>query len=57
MNLYLQESYATLDGLPEWYKHVLFAIVVDVLGFRSFARKIVEIIISKWNKKYDHRFS
>jgi hypothetical protein len=51
MNIYLQDSYATLDGLPEWYKYVLFAVVVDVLGFRSFARKVVDLIISKWGKK------
>tara|TARA_B110000977_G_scaffold200383_1_gene290693 strand:+ start:3505 stop:3948 length:444 start_codon:yes stop_codon:yes gene_type:complete len=34
-------SYENLDKLPEWYKYVLGAIVVDVLGFRSFARKLV----------------
>jgi hypothetical protein len=35
-------SYENLDKLPNWYKYVLGAIVIDVLGFRSFARKIVE---------------
>ena len=34
-------SYENLDKLPNWYKYVLGAIVIDVLGFRSFARKIV----------------
>tara|TARA_R110000850_G_scaffold82301_1_gene176636 strand:+ start:196 stop:639 length:444 start_codon:yes stop_codon:yes gene_type:complete len=34
-------SYENLDKLPDWYKYVLAAIVIDVLGFRSFARKIV----------------
>ena len=34
-------SYENLDKLPEWYKYVLGAIVIDVLGFRSFARKLV----------------
>ena len=37
-------SYENLDKLPTWYKYVLGAIVIDVLGFRSFARKLVE----KW---------
>ena len=35
-------SYENLDKLPNWYKYVLAAIVIDVLGFRSFARKIVD---------------
>jgi hypothetical protein len=35
-------SYENLDKLPQWYKWVLGAIVVDVLGFRSFARKIID---------------
>lgn len=39
-------SYENLNKLPDWYKYVLFAIIVDVLGFRSFARKLVE----KWLK-------
>jgi hypothetical protein len=34
-------SYENLDKLPEWYKYVLGAIVIDVLGFRSFARKLI----------------
>ena len=34
-------SYENLNQLPTWYKYVLAAIVVDVLGFRSFARKVV----------------
>ena len=34
-------SYENLDKLPEWYRYVLGAIVIDVLGFRSFARKLV----------------
>lgn len=46
LNQYVQDSYESLDSLPEWYKYVLFAIVIDVLGFRSFARKIVD----KWIK-------
>ena len=35
-------SYENLDRLPTWYKWVLGAIVIDVLGFRSFARRLVE---------------
>ena len=35
-------SYDNLNQLPNWYKYVLAAIVIDVLGFRSFARKIVD---------------
>jgi hypothetical protein len=34
-------SYENLDKLPNWYHYVLGAIVIDVLGFRSFARKLV----------------
>lgn len=43
-------SYENLDKLPQWYKWVLGAIVIDVLGFRSFARKIVDKIIDKYFK-------
>ena len=39
-------SYENLDCLPDWYKYVLAAIIIDVLGFRSFARKI----LSKYTK-------
>lgn len=42
----IKDSYKNLDKLPDWYKYVLAAIVVDVLGFRSFARKLAE----KWIK-------
>lgn len=37
----IRMSYENLDKLPDWYKYVLGAIVIDVLGFRSFARKLV----------------
>tara|TARA_B100000809_G_scaffold264604_1_gene320886 strand:- start:415 stop:876 length:462 start_codon:yes stop_codon:yes gene_type:complete len=46
LNVYFKESYMTLDLLPQWYKWVLGAVVVDVLGFRSFARKLVEMYIN-----------
>ena len=35
-------SYENLNALPDWYMIVLFAIVIDVLGFRSFARPFVK---------------
>ena len=35
-------SYENLNQLPTWYKYVLGAIVIDVLGFRSFARKVLD---------------
>ena len=47
LNQFIQDSYYSLDQLPEWYKWVLGAVVIDVLGFRSFARKIVD----KWGSK------
>ena len=34
-------AYENLDCLPDWYKYVLAAIIIDVLGFRSFARKVI----------------
>lgn len=47
LDQYIISSYDGLNELPEWYKYVLAAVVIDVLGFRSFARKIVEKIIDK----------
>lgn len=47
LNKLIRESYQSLDQLPQWYKYVVFAIIVDVLGFRSFARKIVEMYHTK----------
>lgn len=40
-------SYTSLNALPDWYMYVLFAIIIDVLGFRSFARKLVDKYIGK----------
>ena len=37
----IRVSYENLDCLPKWYKYVLGAIIIDVLGFRSFARKLI----------------
>ena len=48
LNSHIVESYNSLSQLPEWYPYVVGAIVTDVLGFRTFLRKISE----KWiNKK------
>lgn len=44
---YFRDSYRSLDLLPNWYKYILGLIVIDVLGFRSFARKIIE----KWRQE------
>ena len=38
----IRVSYENLNQLPNWYKYVLGAIIIDVLGFRSFARKLVD---------------
>ena len=42
LNEYTKQSWQSLNELPTWYKWVLGAIVIDVLGFRSFARKLTE---------------
>ena len=47
LNVYFKDSYGTLDTLPQWYKYVLYAVVIDVLGFRSFARKIVDMYLNR----------
>ncbi len=41
LNHHVKESYQGLDELPRWYKVILYAVVIDVLGFRSFSRKLV----------------
>ncbi len=51
LNVYFKDSYETLDTLPQWYKYVLYAVVIDVLGFRSFARKIVNMYLERNNKQ------
>jgi hypothetical protein len=40
-------SYTNLNMLADWYMYVLFVIIIDVLGFRSFARKVVDKYINK----------
>lgn len=47
LNEYTKQSWQSLNELPPWYMYVLVAVVVDVLGFRSFMRKIAD----KWVNK------
>lgn len=51
MNEYIRDSYNSLDQLPGWYKYVLGLIVIDVLGFRSFARKVID----RWHARKDKK--
>lgn len=44
-------SYESLNALPDWYMYVLFAIVIDVLGFRSFARPFIKAWSSRIARK------
>jgi len=46
LNTLTLSSYESLDRLPTWYKYVLGAIIIDVLGFRSFARKLIDSYLS-----------
>jgi len=48
LNTYFIESYEALNLLPSWYPYIVGLIIVDVLGFRSFARKVID---NKFNKK------
>jgi len=50
MNKFVLDSYESLDKLPQWYKYVLGAVIIDVLGFRSFARKIVDKYFKNGNQ-------
>ena len=49
LSSHIVDSYNSLSELPNWYPYILGAIVTDVLGFRTFLRKLVD----KWiqNKK------
>ena len=51
LGVYINEAYINLNSLPSWYKYILGLIVVDVLGFRSFARKVLNMYIESKNKK------
>ena len=43
----VENAYKNLDALPNWYKYVLGAVIIDVLGFRSFTRKLVDTYFNK----------
>ena len=43
----IELSYKNLNALPDWYKYVLYAVIIDVLGFRSFTRKLINTYINK----------
>lgn len=47
LNTLLNESYQSLNLLPVWYKYGLALVIVDVLGFRSFARIFIELLKNK----------
>jgi hypothetical protein len=49
LNTLTLDSYRSLDKLPTWYKWALAAVIIDVLGFRSFARKLLD----KYAEKVD----
>jgi hypothetical protein len=49
LNTLTLDSYQSLDKLPTWYKYALAAVIIDVLGFRSFARKLLD----KYAEKVD----
>lgn len=51
LNEYICDSYKGLDLLPSWYRYILALIVIDVLGFRSFARKVLDKWAEKFNRK------
>jgi hypothetical protein len=50
LNTLTLSSYESLDKLPTWYKWALAAVIIDVLGFRSFARKLLDKYLNL-NKK------
>ena len=51
LNNAVKQSYLALDELPQWYKWILALIVIDVLGFRSFMRKVIDNYINKTKLK------
>ena len=51
LNQFIQDSYDSLDMLPSWYKWVLGLVIIDVLGFRSFARRVLD----DWFKRRDSK--
>lgn len=56
LNKYVRDSYMSLNELPDWHRYIMFAIVVDVLGFRSFVRKIADKFIeTKFSKSKESK--
>lgn len=53
LNAHVQESYRSLDLLPDWYKVIVILIIIDILGFRSFARKVIE----NWSNKKSNKIN
>jgi hypothetical protein len=51
LNLYVLNSYNSLNNLPDWYKLIVLLIVIDVLGFRSFFRSFTKKIQNYFNNK------
>ena len=51
LNVHVLESFKTLDLLPDWYFYILVAIVIAVLGFRSFTRKLADKLVDKFINK------
>ncbi|MGK0464784.1 hypothetical protein [Clostridium sp.] len=51
LNILFSESYQSLSNLPEWYFWGLGFVLIDVLGFRSFARKLMDKYPGKMNVK------
>jgi hypothetical protein len=51
LNILFNESYQSLALLPEWYFWGLGFVLIDVLGFRSFARKLMDKHPGKMNIK------
>ena len=47
LNAYVKDSWISLSELPSWYIYGLGLVLIDVLGFRSFARKLVDRYIKK----------
>lgn len=47
LNNFVAQSYQNLELMPYWWPYALFAVMIDILGFRSFARILVNSYINK----------
>jgi len=47
LNLFFTDSYQALNLLPDWYKWGLGLVVIDILGFRSMVRPLIEKAVAK----------